>query len=111
MGTKYLGDAGVLRTDKSPAEVVALSRKFYTVFASVFSALVLFGWLVAQRIIPLDLTQIATGLGSSILILIGLYFVYLLGFGGHDREEKRRLLVILWLFVLAAFFWSGFEVS
>ena len=109
MGTKYLGDAGVLRTDKSPAEVVALSRKFYTVFASVFSALVLFGWLVAQRIIPLDLTQIATGLGSSILILIGLYFVYLLGFGGHDREEKRRLLVILWLFVLAAFFWSGFE--
>jgi POT family proton-dependent oligopeptide transporter len=48
-------------------------------------------------------------LGSSILILIGLYFVYLLGFGGHDGEEKRRLTVILWLFVLAAFFWSGFE--
>ena len=28
MGTKYLGDAGILRTESSPAEVAALSRKF-----------------------------------------------------------------------------------
>ena len=109
MGTKYLGDAGILRTDSSPAEVAALGRKFFAVFFGTLGALVLFGWLVAQGTIPLTLTQIATGLGSSILILIGLYFVYLLGFGGHDGEEKRRLTVILWLFVLAALFWSGFE--
>ena len=109
MGTKYLGDAGILRTENSPAEVAALSRKFFTLFFGTLGAIVLFGWLVAQGTIPLSLTQIATGLGSGILILIGIYFVYLLGFGGHDGEEKRRLTVILWLFVLAALFWSGFE--
>lgn len=109
MGTKYLGDAGILRTDKSPAEVAALSRRFYGVFLAVMGSLGLFGWLVSRGTIPLTLTEIATGLGSSILALIGLYFIYLLGFGGHNGEEKRRLVVILWLFVLAAFFWSGFE--
>ena len=54
-------------------------------------------------------TATDTALGSGILILVGLYFGYLMAFGGHDGEEKRRLLVILWLFVLAAIFWSGFE--
>ena len=30
-------------------------------------------------------------------------------FGGHTAEEKKRLVVIFWLFLLAACFWSGFE--
>ena len=97
------------RRDPENGELAALSRKFFTLFFGTLGAIVLFGWLVAQGTIPLSLTQIATGLGSGILILIGIYFVYLLGFGGHDGEEKRRLTVILWLFVLAALFWSGFE--
>ena len=109
MGTKYLGDAGVLRTESSPAEVQALSRRFFGVFFGILAAIAFLGWLVAQGTIPVNLTQIATALGTSILILMGLYFAYLMVFGGHDREEKRRLAVILWLFVLAAIFWSGFE--
>ena len=57
----------------------------------------------------MTLTQIATAFGSIILIIVGMYFVYLLTLGGHTREEKKRLIVILWLFILAAIFWSGFE--
>ena len=71
--------------------------------------LALFGWLVAQGIVPLTLTQIATTFGSSILIIVGLYFAYILTLGGHTGDEKKRLIVILWLFILASIFWSGFE--
>jgi POT family proton-dependent oligopeptide transporter len=109
MGDKYLGEAGHLKTDDSPQQVAAQSRKFFGSFAGVMAAVVLFGWLVGQGIIPVTLTQIATALGYSVLILVALYFVYLWLFGGHTAEENKRLGVIFWLFLLIAVFWSGFE--
>ncbi|MDX1547939.1 MAG: oligopeptide:H+ symporter, partial [Rhodothermales bacterium] len=44
-----------------------------------------------------------------IIALAVLYFAYLLIAGGHTTLEKKRLVVIFWLFLLAALFWSGFE--
>ena len=108
-GAGLLGDAGQLRTDDTQAELAAKTRKFFGGFLVVGVALALFGWLVARGIIPWTLTQIASGFGSSILIIVGLYFAYILTFGGHTDEEKKRLIVIFWLFILAAIFWSGFE--
>ena len=109
MGAGLLGDAGHLKTNDSRAELAAKTRGFFGGFLGIAAALALFGWLVAQGIIPLTLTQIATALGSSILIIVGIYFAYILTLGGHTRDEKKRLVVILWLFILAAIFWSGFE--
>jgi POT family proton-dependent oligopeptide transporter len=109
MGGGLLGDAGHLTTDDTPAELATKSRRFFTAFFASAGAIGLFAWLVAQGVVPLTLTQIGTSLGAVILILVGLYFLYLLTLGGHTREEKKRLLVILWLFLLAAIFWSGFE--
>ncbi|HKL20026.1 MAG TPA: oligopeptide:H+ symporter, partial [Halalkalibaculum sp.] len=37
------------------------------------------------------------------------FFAYIIFFGGHNTEEKKKLGVIFWLFILAAIFWSGFE--
>ncbi|HIF05506.1 MAG TPA: MFS transporter [Gemmatimonadetes bacterium] len=108
-GAHLLGDAGLLKTDDTQAELAAKTRKFFTGFVVVAAAIALFGWLVAQGVIPLTLTQIGTRLTTVILGLVGLYFVYLLTLGGHTRDEKKRLIVILWLFILAAIFWSGFE--
>jgi POT family proton-dependent oligopeptide transporter len=48
-------------------------------------------------------------LGSVILILIAAFFVYLFVAGGLTADEKKRLGVIAWIFILAAIFWSGFE--
>jgi proton-dependent oligopeptide transporter, POT family len=109
MGDRYLGDAGNLKTDRTPEQVAALGRKFFTAWWSVVAAVVLFGWLVSQGIIDTNLQQIAGYLGSSILVLVFLYFAYLLIFGGHTTDEKKRLGIIFWLFLLAAVFWSGFE--
>jgi POT family proton-dependent oligopeptide transporter len=109
MGGKYLGDAGHLRTSDTEAELAAKARKFFGIFFGTLVALALFGWLVAQGTISLTLDDIAALLGRSILLIVGVYFAYLLVLGGHTGEEKKRLVVILWLFVLAAIFWSGFE--
>jgi proton-dependent oligopeptide transporter, POT family len=109
MGTKYMGDAGILKTDDTAEELVRKSRLFFGSFFGALAAVFAFGWAVSQGIIDLTLSQIATGLGAGILGLVVVYFAYLWMFGGHTREENKRLVVILWLFVLIAIFWSGFE--
>jgi proton-dependent oligopeptide transporter, POT family len=45
-------------------------------------------------------------------VLVGmavLYFAYVFAFGGLNREEKKRVLVIAILFFFAAIFWAAFE--
>ncbi len=108
-GYGHLGDAGVLRTDDPAAVVAAKERRMYGVFGGTILALVAFGYLVSRGIIPLTLTQIAQGLATGILVIVGIYFLYLHFFGGHTPDEKRKIWVIFWFFVLAAVFWSGFE--
>ncbi len=108
-GTKYLGEAGLLKTGASPEEVARKSRVFFGSFFSIVAAIVLFGYLVSNGTIDLTLTQIAAYLGYSVLILIALYFLYVWTLGGHTVEENKRMGVIFWLFLLIAVFWSGFE--
>ncbi|MSP57085.1 MAG: MFS transporter, partial [Myxococcales bacterium] len=109
LGERHLGTAGLLRTTATPAAVARKSRSFLAGFLVVAVLTAVFGVLLANGTIPLTMAQVAKGLGSGILILAVLYFAYLIGFGGHTTEEKKRLVVIFWLFLLAAVFWSGFE--
>jgi POT family proton-dependent oligopeptide transporter len=109
MGASYLGSAGDLKTDMPASEVKSLERKFFVGFGVMMAAIVGFGYLVSMGTIPMTLTQIATYLGYSVLVLVALYFLYLITAGGHTPEENKRLGVIFWLFLLIAIFWSGFE--
>jgi POT family proton-dependent oligopeptide transporter len=109
LGERHLGTAGLLRTKDTPDAVARKARNFFGAVAAVGLMIAAFAWLVARGTLPLTLTQIATGLGTGILILAIGYFVYLWMFGNHTPEEKKRLIVIFWLFLLAAAFWSGFE--
>ena len=109
MGAKYLGEAGFLKTGDSPSVLSAKSRKFFTWFFGLFALIVAFGYLVRAGIIPVTITEIAEAMGYGVLVLVGIYFIYLWIFGGHTAEENKRLGVIFWLFILIAIFWSGFE--
>ena len=109
MGAGYLGDAGGLKTDDTPAEVARKSRIFFGSFAGVVAAVIIFGLLVANGTLPLTLPQIASWLGSGVLIMVAAYFLWVWFFGGHTAEENKRIFVIFWLFILVAVFWSGFE--
>ncbi|MEI7908350.1 MAG: peptide MFS transporter [Verrucomicrobiota bacterium] len=49
-------------------------------------------------------------LASWVIVLIAaVYFAYVLLLLGLDRNEKRRVLLVLVLFLAAALFWAGFE--
>ena len=109
LGQPHLGDIGHLRTDRSPQEVAEMSRKFFGTFAVVVAGIAGFAYLVYSGVIPVTITQIASALGYSVLILVALYFVYVWTAGGHSSEENKRMAVIFWLFLLIAVFWSGFE--
>ena len=109
IGQPHLGDIGHLRTDKTPEEVAALSKKFFGSLAAVVTAVVAFAFLVSNGTIAVSIIQIAQALGYSVLILVALYFVYVWTLGGHTPEENKRMAVIFWLFLMIAVFWSGFE--
>ena len=106
LGEKYLGEAGLLNTGEEDAVVAARARKFYYIAGGAFVVMVVGGYALLQVI---SLTTLATILGYAVVVLAVLYFAYLLILGGHTSIEKRRLIVIFWLFILAAVFWSGFE--
>ncbi|MBM4183011.1 MAG: peptide MFS transporter [Gemmatimonadetes bacterium] len=109
LGEERLGDVGVLKGDATAEEVAAKSRKFFGTFFAVVAAVVAFGYLVSRGVIPVTLTQIAQALGSAVLVIVALYFLYVWAFGRHTAAENKRMAVIFWLFLLVAVFWSGFE--
>jgi POT family proton-dependent oligopeptide transporter len=109
MGAAHLGDAGLLKSPETEGVRRRLGRRFFGGFAAVLVTTVAFGALVASGTVALTLTQIASGLGYGVLLLVALYFAYVWMFGGHTPEENKRMAVIFWLFLLVAVFWSGFE--
>ena len=109
LGAHHLGNAGELDTTDTPEQLAAKSKKFFGAFFGIVAAIVAFGWLVSTGVLALTLTEIATALGYGVLIIVGLYFVYLWTLGGHTTDESKRMGVIFWLFLLIAIFWSGFE--
>src|SRR5674476_715200 len=99
MGSKYLGDAG-LRTDSDDDVAKAvLARKFYSVTATVMATLALLVFLGTSGVITVSLTDVAHSLGYGIVVIAAVYFGYLLLRGGYGREDKRRILVIVCLFI------------
>ena len=98
LGSEHLGDLGFLKTDQTDDEVSAMSRRFFGTFGAVAAAVTAFGYLVYTGVIGYSITQIASALGYSVLIIVALYFVYLWTRGGHTAEENKKMFVIFWLF-------------
>jgi POT family proton-dependent oligopeptide transporter len=109
LGGKYLGHAGQFRSDEPPHVLAARSRTFYLVAGAVAALAAAFGFLLSSGALAISIQQVAQWLGAGILLLSGAFFVYLFIAGGLTGREKKHLVVIIWLYVLAAVFWSGFE--
>ena len=109
MGAKYLGEAGLHTASTDTAAKAVLARKFYSVTATVLAAVGLLTYLGVSGAISLSVTDVAQWLGYGIVVIAVIYFGYLLLRAGYGREDKRRILVVVWLFILSAIFWSGFE--
>lgn len=105
MGQRHLGAAGLLDTTDR-ARLAAKTRRFYQIAGGVFGIIIVGGYLLLQIV---ALERLAAWLGYGVIAVAVAYFAYLLLLANHTALEKRRLLVIFWLFILAAIFWSGFE--
>jgi POT family proton-dependent oligopeptide transporter len=108
-GFKFLGSAGELKVDDTDEQLTARSRKFYGILSAVAAVTVIFVFLMSSGVIAISLEQLASGLGGLAVAITVLFFAYIIFFGGHTKEEQKKLGVIFWLFLLAALFWSGFE--
>ncbi|WP_138431180.1 peptide MFS transporter [Fodinibius saliphilus] len=109
IGDKFLGEAGKLKTGEPEEVIKTRSRRFYGIVSFIAAALVLFGFLITSGVVSVTLEEIAGYLGYGAVAITILFFIYIIFFGGHNKEEQKRLGVIFWLFILAALFWSGFE--
>jgi proton-dependent oligopeptide transporter, POT family len=105
----HLGDAG-LRTSaaRGTATPDSLKRGWMTVTAmcvAIFVAylLVLLGVVTVN---PLTLAQVTGGVLVTVAVA---YFGYMFFGAGLNAVEKKRMGVILFLFVGCALFWAGFE--
>ncbi len=108
MGYRYLRGAGELEV-KDHEKLKKKKRNFYSITGLVVALFAAFTLLFNYGFFGITLQQVAGGLGYAAVAITLLFFVYIIFFGGHTREEQKKLGVILWLFILASLFWSGFE--
>jgi len=107
LGFKRLGTAGL--RDIDPIE---RGRSVRYLLAGIGVVVVIAGLLAALNssgTLVLNPKNVAESLGYVIVGIATLYFGYQLIFGGFDATEKKRIVVILVLFVAATMFWCGFE--
>ena len=107
MGGRHLGNAGLRAisqepTGRKPALLLPL------VLAGLLAVTFALGSAAAGGFV-ITLGLIAEWLGAAVIGVAGLYFAWLFLGAGLTPDEKKQLAVIVWLFVLAALFWSGFE--
>jgi POT family proton-dependent oligopeptide transporter len=110
MTRHYLGDAGLEPESSGDAERDAAGRRkgWLAVAAGmlVVAAVVSFGMAGMISFDPLAISRQTTYL---IVAMAVLYFVYLLFFARLESIERKRVVVLIALFIGAAMFWSGFE--
>ena len=83
-----------------------------TVKRATFAGLAIVGLLMLFTMtgaLAIDPVAVGEQMRNVILGMAVAYFAYLFFFAGLDGEEKKRIAVILVLFLFAIVFWSAFE--
>ena len=106
----HLGSIGLVPVSSGDAARDARTRRWGWTAVGLFlaGAVAVIAASLAGALM-LDAPSIAKGSGVFIVLLAAGAFGWLLLFGGLDALERKRVLVVMVLFVGAALFWSGFE--
>lgn len=106
----HLGDAGAHPHHKSGVESdPAEDKRNWMMVWIGLGIILLVAVLGLARVIEFNAQAIAENTTFVIVGAAGAFFAYVLTFGGLTPEEKKRVLVIITLFIGAALFWAGFE--
>jgi POT family proton-dependent oligopeptide transporter len=102
-----LGEAGAEPNAMPEFRRKALSK--YSIMVGSAMLLLLLGALLGW--VEIEARAFAENFAYFLTVLSGGYFLYLYLFAGLSDEEKRNVLVLFFLFIAAAAFWSGFDQS
>jgi POT family proton-dependent oligopeptide transporter len=104
-----LGNAGLhVSSGKSDSSAVDARKGWYAVAAATAAVAVAY-LLVLTGVVTIDPLSLAQTTGAVLVAVAALYFAYMLLFASLDPVEKKRMVVILFLFIGCALFWAGFE--
>jgi POT family proton-dependent oligopeptide transporter len=102
---QHLGSAGVRPHVAVGTDLSGAWRSLW-IGSAILGVLVALPFLGVVKVSPIALQ--AYGI-YAIVGMAALYFAYLLFFAGLDGVERKRVLVLIVLFLACALFWSGFE--
>src|SRR5262245_33898150 len=100
---KYLGAAGLERADKQRP------RGSWTPVLIGVAAIVAVMLLAIGGVLHIDAVAVSSAATWIIALFAAGYFGYLLFFAGLDIAERKRVVVMIALFIGCAIFWAGFE--
>jgi len=108
LGYKYFHTVGVMTPDEiSERRATALRR--LTMGLGVLVAVAIVLAFVRYFAYEFTIHQFARVLGAFVIVLAIMYFAGVVLFAKLQAYEKKRVIVIFFLFIGAALFWSGFE--
>ncbi len=110
LGGKHLGQAGLHPVKPESAEhAAAHKRALVRGIGLTIGALALIALLGITGAVDLTVERIADGFGLFLsLVVVGSFAGFFL-FGKWSASERKRLVVILLLFIASCIFWAGFE--
>ena len=97
---RLLGGAGL--------GVAPEQRASWTPIVVLFALLTAIVLLAASGVVHIDAALLASGASWVFALLAVAYFAYLLFFAGLTRTERKRVLVMVALFVGSVTFWAGY---
>jgi len=107
---KTLGNAGLERTlDADPAVQARKERSAWTAVGVGVGIVALVFVLAATGVFTIQAEVVGKYMAYVLVGLAVAFFGYIFLAGGLDREERKRVVVIVVLFIFAALFWSAFE--
>lgn len=103
---EFEGAVGLSHSIDAPLKrnpfAIPLVAVFLVAFVAIFA-------LLSLGIITLNPIALSKKMIAIIVIATALYFCYLYFFCALKREEKSNLIMLVILYLAAAFFWSAFE--
>ncbi len=94
---------------RRPTGDAAGQARVRTTVIVAMAAFAVFVACAMAGVVHLNAVVIAERMTAAIVTLSLLYFAYLFLAGGLSRDDKKRVVVILVLFIFSAIFWSAFE--
>jgi POT family proton-dependent oligopeptide transporter len=109
-GWKHLGNAGMYPAPAESPKAEASQRRLLRAGAATLIGGAVLLWLLSRSgIVTITARGVSNALGIVLLLTSVLFFLWMFLAARWTPEERKRLVVVLVLFVAATIFWSVFE--